>query len=87
MAKEAETKNILALLDGEKFVKMERTDLFAWPIVTDRHEQSVLDVLRSRKMSGIEITKEFEKKYAELLGRKYGLAYNNGTAARRRHFP
>ncbi len=81
MAKEAETKNILALLGGEKFVKAERPDLFAWPIVTERHEQAVLDVLRARKMSGIEITKEFEKKYAESLGRKYALAYNNGTAA------
>ena len=81
MAKEPETKNMLALLGGEKLVKTERPDLFAWPIVTERHEQAVLDVLRARKMSGIEITKEFEKKYAASLGRKYGLAYNNGTAA------
>jgi len=71
----------LALLGGEKSVKSEPSDIFAWPIVTERHEQAVLDVLRSRKMSGIEITKKFEKKYAEMLGRKYALAYNNGTAA------
>jgi len=81
MTKEAETKNMLALLGGEKFVTTERPDRFAWPIVTERHEQAVLDVLRARKMSGIEITREFEKKYAESLGRKYGLAYNNGTSA------
>jgi len=81
MAKETEAKNILALLGSEKFITTERPDMFAWPIVTDRHEQAVLDVLCARKMSGIEITKEFEKKYAELLGRKYALAYNNGTAA------
>jgi perosamine synthetase len=81
MAKGADTKNMLALLGGEKFVKTERPDLFAWPIVTEQHEKAVLDVLRGRKMSGIEITKEFEKKYAESLGRKYALAYNNGTAA------
>ena len=81
MTTEPDTKNILALLDGEKLVKTERPELFAWPIVTERHEQAVLDVLRARKMSGIEITKEFEKKYAESLGRKYGLAYNNGTSA------
>ena len=73
--------NILALLGGEKFVKTERPELFAWPIVTERHEKAVLEVLRGRKMSGIEITKEFEKKYAESLGRKYALACNNGTAA------
>lgn len=71
----------LALLGGEKAVKSEASDIFIWPIVTDRHEQAVLNVLRSRKMSGIEITKEFEKKYAEVLGRKFALAYNNGTAA------
>ena len=71
----------LALLGGEKSVKSESSDIFTWPIVTERHEQAVLDVLRARKMSGIEITKEFEKKYAESLGRKYGLAYNNGTSA------
>ena len=71
----------LALLGGEKSIKSEASDIFTWPIVTDRHEKAVLDVLRARKMSGIEITKEFEKKYAEMLGRKYALAYNNGTAA------
>ena len=71
----------LALLGGEKSVKSESSDIFTWPIVTDRHEQAVLEVLRARKMSGIEITKKFEKKYAEMLGRKHALAYNNGTAA------
>jgi len=71
----------LALLGGEKSVKSEASDIFTWPIITDRHEKAVLEVLRAREMSGIEITKEFEKKYAEMLGRKYGLAYNNGTAA------
>lgn len=81
MAKETETKNILALLGGDKAVTSDRPDLFAWPIVTERHEQAVLDVLRSRQMSGIELTKQFEQKYAQTLGRKYGLAYNNGTAA------
>ena len=73
--------NTLALLGGDKAVTSERPDLFAWPIVTERHEQAVLDVLRARQMSGIEITKQFEKKYAQLLGREYGLAYHNGTAA------
>ena len=71
----------LALLGGEMSITAEASGIFAWPIITERHEQAVLDVLRTRKMSGIEITKEFEKKYAASLGRKYGLAYNNGTAA------
>ena len=81
MVQGAEPETTLALLGGERSVKSERPDLFAWPIVTERHEQAVLDVLRERKMSGIEITKEFERQYAQMLGRKYALAYNNGTAA------
>ena len=81
MGQEGEIENKLALLGGEKSVKADRADIFAWPIITDQHEQAVLKVLRAGQMSGIEITKEFEKKYAEALGRKYGLAYHNGTAA------
>ncbi len=81
MTRETETKKKLALLGGDKAVTSERPDLFAWPIVTERHEQAVLDVMRSRQMSGIELTKQFEQKYAQAIGRKYGLAYHNGTAA------
>jgi len=85
MAPEEQMKNKLALFGGEKAVKSEQGDMFKWPIVTDRHEQSVLRVLRAGQMSGFEVTKEFEKKYAKMLGRKFGLAYNkaynNGTAA------
>ncbi len=81
MVSEGQTKGKLALLGGEKAVKSEQGDIFTWPIVTDRHEQAVLKVLRAGQMSGFEITKEFEKKYAGMLGRKFGLAYHNGTAA------
>jgi len=81
MVSEEQTKNKLALLGGEKAVKSERGDIFKWPVVTDRHEQAVLKVLRAGQMSGFEVTKEFEKKYAQTLGRRYGLAYHNGTAA------
>ncbi|MCK4293129.1 MAG: DegT/DnrJ/EryC1/StrS family aminotransferase, partial [Planctomycetes bacterium] len=81
MVRDGQTKTKLALLGGEKSVKSEQADIFTWPIVTDRHEQAVLEVMRAGKMSAIEVTKEFEKKYARVLGRKYGLAYHNGTAA------
>jgi dTDP-4-amino-4,6-dideoxygalactose transaminase len=81
MTQEAETKDKLALLGGEKSVKLDHTDIFTWPIVTDRHEQAVLKVMRAGQMSGLDVTKEFEKKYAQALGRKYGLACPNGTAA------
>lgn len=71
----------LALLGGDKTVKSNASSIFDWPIVTARHEQAVLDVLRSGRMSGNEITKEFEKRYASALGRKHALAYPNGTSA------
>ncbi len=74
-------KDKLALFGGDKTVISDQADMFTWPIVTARHEQAVLKVLRAGQMSGFEVTKEFEKKYAQMLGRKYGLAYHNGTAA------
>ena len=74
-------KNKLALFGGEKAVESEQKDIFRWPVITDQHEQAVLKVLRAGQMSGFEVTKEFEKKYAQALGRKYALAYHNGTAA------
>ncbi len=81
MGRDGDTKNKPALLGGEKSVKSKQADIFTWPIITDRHEQAVLEVMRAGKMSAIEVTKEFEKNYARVLGRKYGLAYHNGTAA------
>lgn len=81
MTKEGQIRSELALFGGEKAVKSQQADMFKWPIVTERHEQAVLEVLRAGKMSGFDLTKEFEKKYARLLGREYGLAYHNGTAA------
>lgn len=81
MAPRGRTKSELALFGGNKAVKSEQADIFKWPIVTDRHERAVLKVLRDGQMSGFEVTKEFEKKYAQVLGRRYGLAYHNGTAA------
>jgi dTDP-4-amino-4,6-dideoxygalactose transaminase len=81
MAQEGQIKNKLALFGGEKAVKSQQDDMFKWPIITDQHEQAVLKVLRAGGMSGFDLTKEFEKKYAQSLGREYGLAYHNGTAA------
>lgn len=81
MAPKNESGQKLALLGGEKAVALGQGDMFTWPIVTREHEEAVLKVLRAGNMSGIDVTKEFEKKYAQLLGRKYGLAYHNGTAA------
>ena len=41
----------------------------------------MLNTLIGRKMSGMDITKEFGQEYAKKLGVKYALGGNNGTAA------
>lgn len=56
-------------------------ELFRWPYVNDEIENAVLDVLRKNKMSGTDITEEFEKKFAQWQGLNYGLAFPNGTMA------
>ena len=59
----------------------EHEDLFRWPIVTEEDEQAVLDVLRARTMSDIDVSQQFEDEYARYNGRKHALTYPNGTLA------
>ncbi|MEN8202249.1 MAG: DegT/DnrJ/EryC1/StrS family aminotransferase [Bacteroidota bacterium] len=73
--------NKLAFFGGEAAITEKNEALFHWPIITTKHEEAVLEVLRSGSMSGLGITIEFEEKYAKNLGRKYGLASPNGTAS------
>ena len=54
-------------------------DLFRWPIVTDEDEQAILDVVRTGRMSGIDITEPFEAELAQYFGTRYALTYPNGT--------
>lgn len=74
-------KSKLALFGGEKAVLRTPEEMFAWPIITKEDEDAVVDVLRTRRMSGTDITRKFEEEYANWQGSKYGLAFNNGTAA------
>jgi len=71
----------LAILGGPKAVKSDPGDMFDWPIITKEDEDAVLEVLRARKMSGVDVTQKFEREFADWLGAKYALAHNNGTAA------
>ena len=80
MVKAAE-KSELALLGGPKAVSSEATEIFDWPIVTEEDEQAVLAVLRSRSMSGRDVSMAFEKEFAEWLGMKYAITTPNGTSA------
>ncbi len=75
------SKPKLAIHGGDKSILVEDPSLFHWPIVTRDDEDAVLDVIRTGKMSAINITQEFEKEYAAWVGTKYGLGYCNGTAS------
>lgn len=52
-----------------------------WPVINPEDEAAVLDVLRGRKMSGTDITAQFEEEYARWQGARFALACNNGTSA------
>lgn len=74
-------KEKLALHDGPKAVTLPPGDALQWPIVTDEDETAVLEVLRRRAMSGTDVTKQFEREYAEWMGVPHALGVCNGTAA------
>lgn len=66
---------------NQKALSFDPGDMFTWPIITREDEDAVLDVLRKRGMSGIDVTKQFEKEFAVWQGTKYALGFNNGTSA------
>lgn len=72
----------LALLGGEKAVCKEADQhMFQWPIVNDAMRKAVVDVLNDGNMSGTDLSKKFERGFADWHGVKYGLAHCSGTAS------
>ena len=75
----------LALFGGTPVIgKAEATTnskVFAWPIVNEAMRKASDAILTGRKMSGTDVTKEFERKFAAWNGAKYALACLNGTTA------
>jgi len=71
----------LETLEAEKRISPYKGDIFNWPIVNKAMEDAVLEVLRAGKMSETDITRRFEREYADWHGMTYGLGCNNGTAA------
>ena len=71
----------LALLGGEPVFTKERApkELFKWPILTQEDIDDVMDVVVNNKFSGTDITTKFQDEFAEWQGRKYALAFTNGT--------
>ena len=71
----------LAIHGGEKAVVSTQGDILRWPIVNKAMEEAVLEVLRAGNMSGTDITRRFEREYADWHGMTYGLGCSSGTAA------
>ena len=71
----------LALLGGKKAIAANPGDMFDWPIITTEIEEAVLDVLRTGRMSGTDVTFALEEEYAAWNGVKYALAHSTGTGA------
>lgn len=71
----------LAILGGPKTITTNDEWIFKWPIVNKAMEDGILSVLREGKMSNIDITKEFERRFAEWHDVKYALAHSSGTAS------
>lgn len=73
----------LALLGGEPVFANKKApeDLFKWPIITQEDIEAATDVIVNNKFSGTDITTIFEEEYAKWQGRKFGLAFTNGTMA------
>lgn len=55
--------------------------LFGWPIITEEDEAAAIDVVRNNRFSGTDITEKFQDEFAAWQGRKYALAFCNGTAS------
>ncbi len=70
-----------AILGGEQAVTLEQQEANRWPIISERDEQAVLDVLRSGNLSLHPIVDVLEEEYKKRTGRKFALTHNNGTSA------
>lgn len=81
MSTQTATLSELAILGGPKTVTLPEGDMFTWPILTPEDEAAVVEVLRTRNMSGTDITQKFEAEFAEWMGVKHALGFNNGTSS------
>jgi len=82
MSVAAPTKiSTLALQGGKPTIDTQDESLFRWPIVTPEDEAAILGVVRAGKMSGIDLTREFEREWGVYQGTEFNLAHCNGTTA------
>ena len=69
----------LATFGGPQAIETIDDRLFHWPIITERAERAVLEMLRSGQMSAWNITQEFERDFATYQGTQFALGFPNGT--------
>jgi len=74
-------KEKLAILGGPKAIKSTAENMFTWPIITKQDEKAALDVLRTGRMSGLDVTMKFEEEYAKWHKTRYALCHCNGTSS------
>lgn len=80
MKTEMKDKKNLALLGGEPLIKEAApAELFKWPILTDEDREAVMYVVENNRYSHTDITIKFQDEFAAWQGRKYALAFTNGT--------
>jgi perosamine synthetase len=71
----------LALLGGEKTVKIDYETAGNLPCVNEKGLETAVDLMRKGQISTSPLVKEFEKRFAEYIGTEYGLCSNNGTSS------
>ncbi len=71
----------LAINGGPQAVTKDPGEMFVHPIIDERDERALIDMLHSRQMSAIGPSIELEEQYARWQGATYALAHNTGTAA------
>ena len=71
----------LAITGGRRVLAERDESLFHWPIVNDAMRAAQAAVLEAGNMSGTDIARKFESRFAAWQGSKYALSHNNGTNA------
>ena len=71
----------LAILGGKPAVTVPMDDILKWPIVNDALRRAVVKVQDDGNMSGTDLTRQFEERFAAWQGAKYALAHSSGTAS------
>jgi perosamine synthetase len=71
----------LALLGGEKAVRLDYAKVANRPLVTEKGIADAVELMKKGEISSSPSVQAFEKRFAEYVGAKYSVATNNGTAS------